>query len=93
MGAETFGSDVSGPATAAAPLRPQKGATQQAAAALPGDNTSSEHGGETDGALRLKADREGLEGLVRDFGGLDLAPPTLVAADVGDAQSWVRRPR
>lgn len=69
MGAETFGSDVSGPATAADPLRPQNETSQQAAAL------------------------QGLENLFRDFGALGLAPPTLVAADVGDEESLVRRPR
>lgn len=89
MGAETFGSDVSGPATAADCLHAPDKANQ--ATALQGGR-EGEHGGGADDALP-QANREDLENLFRDFGALGLAPPTLVAADVGDERSRVRRPR
>lgn len=92
MGAQTFGSDVSGPATAAAPpLRARNEASKQAVA-LQGEPIAEGHGRRTDCAL-LQADREDLENLCRDFGALGLAPPMLVEADVGDEKSRVRRPR
>lgn len=80
MGAETWGSDVSGPATAAA-------------APLIDDSTAGQGGATVDGALPQGDDREDLKDLYRDFKALGLTPPTLVEADVGDEESHVRRPR
>lgn len=90
MGAETFGSDVSGPATVADPLQALDEPNQ--ATALQGGG-KGEHGGGSEDGAPLRTEREGLENLFRDFGALGLAPPTLVAADVGDEESRVRRPR
>eukprot|EP00752_Nemacystus_decipiens_P005917 g5347.t1 len=89
MGAEIFGSDVSGPATAADPLD-RLGVANQGAMRQGGQK--GEHRGGAGDAL-LQTDREDLEKLFRDFGALGLAPPTLLAADVGDETSRVRRPR
>eukprot|EP00903_Cladosiphon_okamuranus_P011379 g10724.t2 len=89
MGAETFGSDVSGPATAADRLHAPDHATQ--ATAVRGRQEGEQDGGAADSLPQ--AGREDLENLLRDFGALGLAPPTLVAADVGDERSRIRRPR
>lgn len=92
MGAETFGSDVSGPAAVADPDRPLQEAGQQATARQ--EDKACVHGvGTDDGAVLEEADRAGLENLFQDFGALGLAPPTLLAADVGDGKSPVRKPR
>lgn len=74
MGAQTWGSDVSGPATAS-----------EEAGTLVGGDTGA------DGGLR-QADLEGLEQIYQDFHALGVVAPTLVAADVGDDESPVRRP-
>lgn len=98
MGAETWGSDVSGPATAAAAyLDPEnlfleKKNTDQTGAPVVNESTAGQ-GGTVDGALRQADDREDLKDLYRDFKALGLTPPTLVEADVGDEESHVRRPR
>lgn len=95
MGAETWGSDVSGPATAAAHhdpenFYPEQKTTEQAGAPL-GDESPAGQGGTVHGALPDAGDREGLRDLYRDFRALGLAPPTLVKADVGAEESCVRR--
>ena len=76
MGARTWGSDVSGPATAS---------KEAGAGALVGGDTGG------DGGV-LQADREGLEQMNQDFQALGVVAPTLVAADVGDEESPVPRP-
>lgn len=81
MGAETWGSDVAGPATVA-PLH-----TIEQVRELLADGLGA--GGRT--TDKLQADQESLQKMFQDFGGLGLAPPSLVAADVGDEQSLVRR--
>lgn len=87
MGAKTWGSDVSGPATVAAAASPD-----EKASAARGEERHGVIGRkESGGGQALQADREGLEGICEDFGALGLVPPTLVAADVADEKSLVRR--
>lgn len=87
MGAKTWGSDVSGPATVAGVASPD----EKSSTAL-GEGRSGDMGRkESERAQALQADREGLEGIREDFGALGLVPPTLVAADVADEESLVRR--
>lgn len=83
MGAKTWGSDVAGPARVAPPH------TIEHTIELMLDDDMGAGGRTTD---TLQADRESLENMYQDFGGLGLAPPTLVAAYVGDEESRVRRP-
>lgn len=87
MGAITWGSDVSGPATVVAPAAPDGEASIALGEGQHGDMERKESGR----WQALQADREGLEGIREDFGALGLVPPTLVAADVADEESLVRR--
>lgn len=82
MGAKTWGSDLAGPARVSPPH------TIEQTRELLDDDMGA--GGRTTDTLQ--ADHESLENMYQDFGGLGLAPPTLVAADVGDEESRVRRP-
>ncbi|CAN0422003.1 unnamed protein product [Ectocarpus fasciculatus] len=57
------------------------------------EETGALVGGDTggDGGVR-QADRDGLEQMNQDFQALGVVAPTLVAEDVGDEESPVRRP-
>lgn len=87
MGAKTWGADVSGPATVVAAA-----ALDEEAYIAVGEGRHDDMERRESGRWQaLQADQEGLEGICKDFGALGLTPPTLVAADVADEESLVRR--